>query len=356
MKYAKLFILLLGLVVLISFLSVGCQSQYVRSAKLYQQQGNSEKALEQLRLGAEAEPANPAIWFELGKLQAETEDYAGMNESFAKALELDGTLEAQIKEERQVYWSEHHSAGAKLGNENKFDEALNEFETALLIDDTKAETFFGMGWSQSKLGDHAAAVKNLEKSIELDPSDLNSWHQLLYEYATLEQMDKRIETGLRLVEAHPNDIVGLEELARSYDVKGEGEKAVEYYERALDLKPEDGNLWFNLGALYGSQKKFDDAVRCFNKTLELIPEDEDALYNLALVYNRNKQFDEALTIVEKLITQKPEHPDGYRLKGDVYRSMAEKYEAEGNEEKANEFKAKTAEAFKKAQELSSSGS
>ncbi len=67
-------------------------------------------------------------------------------------------------------------------------------------------------------------------------------------------------------------------------------------------------------------------------------------------------YTEALETVEKLIALTPENPDGYRLKGDVYRSMAEKYREEGDEDKANEYLAKTAEAFKKAQELSKSGS
>ena len=354
MKLKNVF--LISLVVILSLIAFGCQSQFVRSAKLYMQQGNPDEALKQLQKGSEAEPANPEIWYELGVIQADLGNYEEMNKAFDKSLEIGPTFQAKIKTERLVRWDKHHRNGATLGNQNKFDEALKEFHLAEIIDSKQAQTQFGLGWSYSKLGQHENAIKHLEKSVELDPADVNSWHQLLFEYATTENMDKRIETGLRLIGQHPKDMVGLEDLARTYEITKQDSMAMIYYEKALEIDPKNGNIWFNLGALYGSKKKYEDASRCFKTALDINPNDEDSMYNLALVFNRNKQFDEALEFVEKLITLRPEAPDGYRLKGDIYRSLATKYEEEGNDVKANEFKAKTAEAFKKAQELSNSGS
>lgn len=346
----KLTFALLLLIAMVTL--IGCQSTAVRSARVYLQQNNPEKAIEVLEEGTQSEPENPEVWFELGNIYGMQSQYEKMNDAYDKAVALDASYEPKVQESRNVYWDKHYRQGANLGNENKFEEAVKEFELAATIDPTKAESQFGLGWSYSKLGEHEKAIPYLEKAIELNPEDLNSWHQLISEYYITENDQMLIETCEELVTDNPEDVIGLEYLARAYEGQQNDSLAVVYYERVLELKPEDGDLWFNLGALYGSAQKYEDAARCFRKTLENIPDDYDALYNLALVLNRDKKFDEAMEVVDHMISLQPDDADGYRLKGDVYRNMAQQYEEQGNEEKANEYKAKTAEAFKKAQELS----
>ncbi|OQY27015.1 MAG: hypothetical protein B6244_11810 [Candidatus Cloacimonetes bacterium 4572_55] len=341
-----------SLLVISFFIFAGCESSYVRSARLYMQQQNPEKAIKILDEGAEKEPDNPKIWYELGVINGQQGNYEEMNRAFDKALSLDGSLDSSVKGERLQYWDTHYRNGANLGNEEKFEEALDEFKITRVIDDQKAGTYFGLGWINSKLGNHEEAIPHLERAVELDAEDLNSWHQLLNEYYVTEKNKKLVQASQKMIEKFPEDISGFDFMARAHSALGNDSLGIIYSEKVVEKNPEDGNLWFNLGGLYASAKKYPDAVRCYKKSVELLPEDYDAIYNLALVLKLDGKFDEALAVVEEMMQLRSDDPDSYRMQGNIYRSIAEKYESEGNIDKANEYKAKTAGCFKKAQELS----
>ncbi len=344
---------ILALILLISLAALlGCQSTAIRSARVYLQQDNPEKAIEVLEEGTRAEPANPEIWYELGYIHGTKRQYTEMNEAFDKALSLDAaTYENQVREQRDFYWVKHNNNGITFGNNGEFEKALEEFKIAAAIDDQKAKSQFGLGWMYAKMTEHEKAIPYLIKVTELDPGDHLAWQQLVSGYDQTENDEKLIETCQKLLEHHPDNLIGMQYLARAYEKSENNEQAIELYEKILVIEPENGDTWFELGALYARGEKNEDAARCFKKTLEYIPDDYDALFNLALVLTRAKHFEEALGFTDKMIKLKPDNPEPYRIKGGVYRDWAAEFEAQENEDKTNECKAKSIEAFKKANEL-----
>ncbi len=330
----------------------GCQSTAMSSAKLYEQQGKPEEAIRVLKEGTVKEPANAEIWYQLGVLHGKQNQFTEMNEALNKAASMNAAYLPKADEQRSFYWKTHNNNGITLGNENKNEEALKEFQLAAQIDDKKAQSQFGIGWIYAKLGKHEEAVPHLVKATDMDPTDKNAWHQLISEYYVMKKDDDLIAACKKLLQTQPTDAVALEYAARAYEAKKETDSAVQYYEQVVKVKPNDGNIWFNLGALYGTLKKFDDAARCFKETLKYSANDKDALFNLTLVLNRLEKYDDALMYAEQLIKVQPDKPEGHRLQGEAYRGMAEKFEKSGNEAKADEYKTKTAQSYKKAQELS----
>lgn len=93
-------ILLLGFVVL-SIILIGCQPKEVTSAKVYMQQENWAKAIEQLTHAAELYPYNAEVFYLLGKAYVNTGDKDKMNEMFNKSLEISPVFSQKIKSIRE---------------------------------------------------------------------------------------------------------------------------------------------------------------------------------------------------------------------------------------------------------------
>ncbi len=69
-------------------LSVGCVSQYVRSAKIYMVDKDWNNAKEQLEEGAKVTPEDAQLFHLLGKVNVELKDWDGMNVAFKRCQEL----------------------------------------------------------------------------------------------------------------------------------------------------------------------------------------------------------------------------------------------------------------------------
>ena len=65
----------------------------------------------------------------------------------------------------------HWLAGLKLFGQQKFEEAIAEYERALAIDPRSSDVLNALATAQSKLGRHDDAVATIQRAIELDPND-----------------------------------------------------------------------------------------------------------------------------------------------------------------------------------------
>src|SRR5262249_47349861 len=113
-------------------------------------------------------------------------------------------------------------------------------------------------------GDRSAAIKHLERSIELDPG----------------------HTG------------ALFQLGHASDLAGNDDDAMGYYERCLNHPPVHVGVLMNLGVLYEDSEKYDKAVDCYRKILHADPNHEqarlflrDAEASLTMYYNPDDDMD-----------------------------------------------------------------
>src|SRR3990172_10558067 len=89
---------------LVGLFSVGCVSQYVRSAKIYLQQDDPQNAKEELVKGSQVTPDDAELWYLLGKVSSELEEWDEMNAAFEKALAITDQFNADIQATRQETW------------------------------------------------------------------------------------------------------------------------------------------------------------------------------------------------------------------------------------------------------------
>lgn len=65
----------------------------------------------------------------------------------------------------------HWLAGLRLFGQQKFEEAVAEYERALEIEPRSCDVLNALATAQSKLGRHEAAVATIQRAIEIDPND-----------------------------------------------------------------------------------------------------------------------------------------------------------------------------------------
>ena len=135
-------------------------------AVLLQRQEKIEEAIEQWRsiatvAGEEDRPLQARAWFSIGYLRSVGEgiDWEVAMDAYTKAIELDPTY--------AVAYNNRGYAKHKLGQHAA---ALTDLDRAIELDPTLATAYDSRGEVKHKLGQHAAALTDLDRAIELNPT------------------------------------------------------------------------------------------------------------------------------------------------------------------------------------------
>jgi DNA-directed RNA polymerase subunit alpha len=214
-------------------------------------QGHLGEAIEHLRQ-AEGALAN----FYLGRALADRQEYDEALKAFERA-EKAGYTASQVKLMRAgIYRQKGDRAEAR--------KLLDELEKRERLSSHSAEYHFQLACCYFDEGERAAAIRHLERAVELDPT----------------------HTGALFHLGHANDLAGNDD------------EAISCYERCLNHPPVHVGALINLGVLYEDSEKFDRAVDCYRKVLSANPTDEqarlflkDAEASLHMYYSPEEEHD-----------------------------------------------------------------
>ncbi|MEP1032458.1 tetratricopeptide repeat protein [Ekhidna sp.] len=334
---------------------------------------------------------DPKTWYYRGQIYAALD--TANNEpgaldtslkAFDKALELDPEQKsfqsvdfstgqiANVESKRQGYYAFYYNGAIEAYNEDDFNGAADNFETAYYIMPSDTNAILNAAYAASAAGDAKRAEANFKKTYEAGMKDKTVFLQL-YNYAV---KDERLEDGLSYIKearnAFPDDLefskyeinllIRLERIDEAMteiqnsiendpnnadllfslgvlkDETGEKEAAMETYKKAIAADPNHFNSYFNIGAML------------FNETNALVKEqgslnyypgkssgykaDEKKRYQ-TLETQIETKLKESLPIWEKLHSLKSEDPD-------VMNSLIYVYKGLDMTDKEKELKAKLA--------------
>jgi tetratricopeptide (TPR) repeat protein len=205
------------------------QAARLLRARIQQQAGNTEAALADIEAVLEQDADMPAALELKGLIAAEREDYpeaircfrklVAKNPDDAVVLSQLGTLFLAAKQPR---------------------EAIRRFTKALEIDADNFPSRRGRSDAEISIGDHVAAIADLEKAYALKPDDTGILNNLAWLLATspnddIRDADRAIELATKACEAtewkEPHIVSTL---AAGYAEKGDFETARKYSQQAVD--------------------------------------------------------------------------------------------------------------------------
>jgi DNA-directed RNA polymerase subunit alpha len=188
--------------------------------------GHLSEAVDHLKL---AEGALASYY--LGRALAERHEFDDALKAFEKA-EKAGYTASQVQLQRAgVFRQKGELAQARSILSRLEDQASHS-----------AEYHFQLASCHMADGERSAAVRHLEKAVELDPGHTGALFQL----------------------GHVNDLAGNDE------------DAIGFYERCVSYPPVHVGLLMNLGILYEDSEKYPKAVECYRRILYANPADEQA--------------------------------------------------------------------------------
>lgn len=283
----------LSLLVLFSAIMMyGCRSKEVESALIYiNQQNDWDKAMEQLEMAVQVNPADAEAHVYLGEGYGRRGDFQKMNEHYETAMNLlsapgksDQKLIDKVNNDRNRFWAQTFNKGVDYVKRDSLQRAIDEFKNSILIDPSHTEGYKNVAYVNERMENFDGAVKAYEDVLQISPTDTVIMIHLGRLYMLTKQHEKTIELMDKVLALDPNNVDAISQKAMAYDYMGQSDKAFEAYEDALARRPDDPDLRFNFGRLYFMRDDYENAISQFDKVLELNPDDLESNVNIANSY------------------------------------------------------------------------
>lgn len=337
---------LIVLMVLAGFLFLACESQHFTGAKVYIQQSNWEKAIEQLTIETQMNPANAEAWWILGTCYAKKKMFKEMNVALNECVKLDPTRKENIQNLKHNEWVPYYNSAVAALQKKDFKAAIDKINVAIDVNSEKAENYVNLGITYIQMDSMDSALVKFDKALNMLSSPktkadttlvLTSLKDKAAIYLNKKQNEEALKVYKQVVVIAPNDALAWISIGNCYDQVKDYDNAQKVYLKASELEPDNKNIWYNIGVSCFQIKNHPCAVDAFEKVIAIDPEDKDARYNLAWVNTMEKQWDKALPHLLKLTEIDAGNKDVWSLLGTVYVQKGMKDEG--------------AKAFDKAKEL-----
>ena len=274
------------------------KSPELTSAKIYLNQGDKVKAMEQLLLAASANTGESEVFFLLGEIEAQEGDFTKMNEYFNEAALIDDKFyqkkgSKRIGERRLSYWIDFYNGGIRCLQLQKFQDAIDSLTVATLIqpDSIIAYRHIASGNINLAVLDAEQSHTYLERALEsssivaaAEPDDWTNWLTMAQIAFQIEDMNKACIWAEKVLDLKPDEADAIKIIAFSYVHQGKKEEAISYYHKALELQPDNTVLLYNMALLYQELEDYETALDILKQVIELTPEDADALKLIAQTY------------------------------------------------------------------------
>jgi len=228
-------------------------------ARIYENQGRLDKALEEFAILRKFEPKSMNILLYSARLY----QIAKKPDLTIKLLQKAAALEPENDE---IF---HSLALAHMSkNENK--KAVVSMKKALSLNPKKDTYYFELGALMEKSGDFKGAIVNMRQAIEINPLHSNAHNFLGYIYA-LEgrDLDRALEHLTKALTIQPRNGYFLDSLGWIYFKKGDSKKALAQIQKALIYTEPDPVLYDHLGDIQFSLKNYDEAKGAWKNSRSL---------------------------------------------------------------------------------------
>jgi len=188
----------------------------------------------------------------------------------------------------------------------------------LVAQDTIAIQFFNRGiYKLNYNRDTLGALEDFNKSIDIDPTGVNSIFNRGLLYACNKQYRLALLDFDKGIELYPNmaNLYGNRGNVRALlsDIAG----AIEDYKRAAQLQPKDPLPYLNIGNLQFNRKEYNSAINSFNKSIEIDSTCMICYVRRADTKRKLKNYTSALVDIQNAISIAPNYGESYSLKGSL---------------------------------------
>lgn len=297
-----------------------------RSAKVYLQSRQYDKALDQLLIAVEGRPDDYESHYNIGSIYSRKEKYDEMNKHF-EVIENSPKAKKwlkQVEAERIELWRQHYNIGVQALNAQKNEFAIEQFNTAIKVNAKEADAYEGLGIAYLQTDMAEEGIQAYREAIKRNPKKAQSYYNLsvaLTNQGTLESQKEALDLLKKGHEIEPKDLQILQQMALLSNRQGDNAAAGEAAEKALAVDPKNPTVLNIAAQIFLTAQNFEKSAEILEKVLELNPEDENAAFNLAIAYNKMGKPDKAVALYQKSVDANPNDGDAWYQLGDVHTKL-----------------------------------
>jgi serine/threonine protein kinase/Tfp pilus assembly protein PilF len=168
----------------------------------------------------------------------------------------------------------HAARGFALTLKKYFDEATEEYETAIQLDPTLFEAYYFYARAKRQQGKLEEAARLFEKASEVRPEDYQSPALCASVYVSLgrpaeadAKRRKAVALAERQLEFNPDDVRALYLGAACLSAIGERQRTLEWVDRVMSLDPDDSLVLYNVGCCYALEGEPEKAIECLERAV-----------------------------------------------------------------------------------------
>jgi tetratricopeptide (TPR) repeat protein len=181
-----------------------------------------------------------------------------------------------------------------------------------------------------------AAIHELEKAVEIDPTFAHGWLSLHSVYLLANQaqksmppLQKAMDNLYRMPERTQFDVK-----VEYYFMKQDHDKALAVAKMKVDLFPDDIGAHSLLAQLYNARDDKDGMIASLEKILELDPEQQEKLREIGALYEAKGDFANALKYYQQYADRFPRQPAALRSLAQLHHLRGDHAESRALYEKA----------------------
>lgn len=362
-----------------------CASTELTSAKLYIQQKNYPKAVEELNAEIQKNPKSYEGYYLLGYVKGELGQYKEMIADFDTSLAINNEYEKSIADSKRYYWVQTFNQGVdffqkatKAANSDSakiiYEKSAKEFEAAVQLQPDSISTYQNLAFVYINQKEYDKAMVPLQKIIDKN-HELDGYRylgEILYDKAsnfeTKYKSSKDVQDSVQAQKYFNKAINTLEDgrkyyphnsellllLSNSYIGANKIDVALNAFKTGVQEEPNNKFYRYNYGVVLLGNNDYQDAAEQFEKAIAIDSTYESALYNLSVTYVKwgthiNKvaqeknektpldksKYEKALPYLERLVNMKDNDASLWELLGKVYTVLGYEQKAQNAFNKAD---------------------
>lgn len=218
--------------------------------------------------------------------------------------------------------------GVALNRQEKTAEALEAWRKATSIDPQLPGPHFNVGLTLVRKGDYKNAVAPLRQAIAFDPQNHGAKRALAVALIGTDKHEEATPVIAELLARSPEDPALLELAAQNFQRQRRYAEAATVLQRRLALPKPTSFLWAQYGDVLDGAGRTPEAVETYRKAVELDPESTLTRYGLGYLYWKLYRYDDAERELLEVLRRAPKDPrasftlgDLYLTKGDAQRAL-----------------------------------
>jgi eukaryotic-like serine/threonine-protein kinase len=215
---------------------------------------------------------------------------------FDTALELDSRYAGAYAGRGEAYW--------KMYESNKdprwIDSSRRDCEHSLALNKQLASAHVCLGTVYNGTGHYEDAVSQFERAVMIEPTNDDAYRGLAGAYESFGKLAEAEKTYRRAIELRPHYWAGYSWLGAFYYYHARYTEAASMFSQVIALAPDSIRGYFDLGATYNSQGRYTDAIGMLQHSIAIRPT-AVAYTNLGNAYFYLRRYDEAAGTYEEAV-------------------------------------------------------